>query len=73
MKRLKLTTVGVLSAVKRSATASRTRYLPDAGSQTQQYIETLLAGSRAAVVVTDRVQVGCWRWFPRLVMTQTCL
>ncbi|MGU0015941.1 hypothetical protein ACVXG9_10160 [Escherichia coli] len=20
-----------------------------------------------------RVQVGCWRWFPRLVMTQTCL
>nr|AUN36650.1 penicillin-binding protein 2 [uncultured bacterium] len=39
----------------------------------QQYIETLLAGSRAAVVVTDPRTGGCWRWFPRLVMTQTCL
>ncbi|STS89137.1 penicillin-binding protein 2 (PBP-2) [Klebsiella variicola] len=38
----------------------------------QQYIETLLAGSRAAVVVTDRVPAPFWRWYLRQAMTQTC-
>ena len=39
----------------------------------QQYIETLLAGSRAAVVVTDPRTGGVLALVSRLVMTQTCL
>jgi hypothetical protein len=38
----------------------------------QQYIETLLAGSRAAVVVTDPRTGAFWRWFRRRATTRTC-
>ena len=39
----------------------------------QQYIETLLAGSRAAVVVTDRAAARFWRWFQPRATIPTCL
>ena len=39
----------------------------------QQYIETLLAGSRAAVGSHRSAYGWCWRWFPRLDYTQTYL